>query len=73
MNNPFREHPNSVGETYLQHMIKALKFSIRLELLSLVCLIHSIFPFWYTKTTSDGIRRLLYEMKLRGRNDERGR
>ena len=71
--NPFKEHPNSVGETYLQHMIKALKFSIRLELLSVVCLVHSIFPFWYTTRTSDGVRKLLYEMKLKEKRNDRRR
>lgn len=42
----FTEHPNSVGETYLQHSVAATKLSLRLSMASLAQLVHAIFPFF---------------------------
>ena len=63
--NPFTKHPNKVGETYLQHMWKAVKFSARIEWLSFCVLIHAIFPFWYEFTGSNGIKQLNKELQKR--------
>tara|TARA_Y100000034_G_scaffold46292_1_gene56954 strand:- start:2695 stop:3012 length:318 start_codon:yes stop_codon:yes gene_type:complete len=54
----FTEHPNSVNETYLQHMWQAIKFSVKLEWLAFCVFIHAIFPFWNEFTASDGIKKL---------------
>ena len=42
----FTEHPNSVGETYLEHSITATRLSLRLSMASLAQLVHAIFPFF---------------------------
>ena len=58
MYNPFTKHPNSVDETYLEHMWCACKFFIKLQLLSVAALIHSILPFLFEFTASNGIKKL---------------
>ncbi len=58
MKNPFTEHPHSVDETYLEHMWCAVKFFCTLLRLSLSALIHSVFPFLFKNTASDGIKKL---------------
>ena len=65
MYNPFTKHPNSVGETYFEHMSKAIKFSIILEWLAFCVFIHAIFPFWNEFTGSDGVEKLNKEMQQR--------
>ena len=65
LKNPFTKHPNSVGETYLQHMWKAVKFSATLEWLAFCVIIHAIFPFWCEFTASDGINELDKELNKR--------
>jgi len=42
----FTEHPNSIGETYLEHSLVATKLSLRLSMASLAQLVHAIFPFF---------------------------
>ena len=58
MYNPFTKHPSSVNETYFEHMWCACKFFIKLQLLSFVALIHSVFPFLFEFTASRGIKKL---------------
>jgi len=58
MKNIFTKHPNSVGETYFQHMKCALGFHYTLLRLSLCAFIHAIFPFLCETTASDGIKEL---------------
>jgi len=54
----FTEHPKSVGESYLEHMINALRFAIVLLCLTLAGIVHSVFPFFFEKTVSNGIKDL---------------
>jgi len=56
--NIFTKHPKEVGESYLQHFGKALKFSSLLFSLSLKALMHAILPFCYETTVSDKIKKL---------------
>ena len=65
MKNIFTEHPNSVGESYLQHFGKALTFSMLLFSLSLKALAHAILPFLYETTVSTRIKILSDEMQSR--------
>ena len=58
MYNPFTKHPNSVNETYLEHMKCTFKFFYTLLGLSLATLIHSVFPFLFEYTASNGIKKL---------------
>jgi hypothetical protein len=54
----FKEHPEDVGETYLEHMLNALRFAFVLLCLTLAGVVHSIFPFFFEKTVSAGIKDL---------------
>ena len=56
--NPFTKHPASVNETYFEHMQCAFKFFYTLFELSFAALVHAIFPFWFERTASNGIKDL---------------
>ena len=65
MYNPFTDHPSKVDETYLEHMWCACKFFVKLQLLSVAALVHSIFPFLFEYTASRGVKDLNDCMKER--------
>ena len=69
MYNPFTKHPQTVNETYLQHMRCALGFHCTLLRLSFAALVHAIFPFLFKTTASDGIKKLNDCMKNRRKNE----
>ncbi len=48
----FTEHPNSVGESYLEHMVSATTFSFRMLAGAMCCLLHAVFPFICERTAS---------------------
>ena len=48
----FNAHPESVGETYLQHMASALAFAGKLLAATLCCLVHAVLPFLFVKSGS---------------------
>ena len=54
----FTDHPDTVGETYLGHMVFAAKFSGLLALASGAALVHAIFPFLCQTTASRIVKRL---------------
>ena len=68
MHNPFTKHPHSVGETYLQHMKKALSYGLRIQLLSLMIVVHATFPFLFENDTSDELEKINKE--LQGRREK---
>ncbi len=51
----FTEHPESVGETYVQHLAMASGFGWRMCMAGIACLLHGIFPFWFKSTGSETI------------------
>ena len=53
MKNIFTEHPQQVGEVYLQHFKFAFLFGFDLMIGGLACIIHAIFPFMFEKTGSN--------------------
>lgn len=57
--NLFTEHPNSVNETYLEHMHMSSSFGFWLLLAMGCAFVHAIFPFLFEKTAS-GIIKSLY-------------
>ncbi len=61
----FIEHPNSVGETYLEHMWFALRYSFCLCKCTFAALIHAFFPFLFTTWTSRKIEYLNVWVKTR--------
>jgi len=52
MNKLFTEHPESVGESYVEHMGVAFGFGARMLLAGLACLVHGLLPFLFVKTGS---------------------
>jgi len=63
MRHLFTRHPNSVGETYWQHLRFALKFSVFMLLASLTALIHGLFPFLLSKTSSGILYKILHDFE----------
>lgn len=54
----FTEHPESVGETYFEHMGMALSFAGRMAYGAAACLVHAFLPFLCLKTGSETITEL---------------
>lgn len=52
------DHPDEVGETYLEHMQVAFGFGSRMFMASLACFVHGIVPALHKRTGSDCIRAL---------------
>lgn len=61
----FTEHPRSIGETYLEHMIEAWNIGFHIFKFSCCVFIHSIFPFLFVTTASDGILNMAKFLKDR--------
>lgn len=54
----FTAHPESVGESYFQHLAHASGFSLRMVGGGIACFVHALLPFLFVKTGSDTIRCL---------------
>jgi hypothetical protein len=54
----FTDHPDSVGETYLEHMGSAWGFAATMLAGAVCCLLHGIFPFAFQKAGSRRITEL---------------
>jgi len=54
----FTDHPNSVGESYFQHMLFASKFSLRMASGAIAALIHAFLPFLFVSTASEMIAEM---------------
>lgn len=68
----FKEHPESVGETYLEHMAFAGWFASRLLLAGSAALIHAILPAFFQTTASTQIRELHHLLENRNRTGDKG-
>jgi|APSaa5957512535_1039671.scaffolds.fasta_scaffold759456_1 hypothetical protein len=55
-------HLRYIEMSYIEHLIRAMRFSMLLFLASIVCLIHSIIPFVLEKSASSIIKKLYREM-----------
>jgi hypothetical protein len=58
MKNIFTDHPNSVGESYLKHMLFAIKVGLKLILWGFAAIFHGIFPFVLKTYVSSNIKKL---------------
>ena len=58
----FTAHPETVDETYFEHLTVALSFAVRLLLAGLACFVHALVPGLFVKTGSNMIRQLHQEM-----------
>jgi hypothetical protein len=54
----FSEHPASVGESYGEHMVRALCFGTRMVFAGFACLVHAVLPFLFERTGSRAITEL---------------
>ena len=52
-------HLEEVGETGFQHLVKALKIALKLQLLVPVLVIHAFAPRFFTKTATNTMKEIL--------------
>jgi Family of unknown function (DUF6356) len=57
-NRLFTEHPESVGETYGEHMVRASCFGGRMVLAGFACMLHAALPFIFVRTGSETVNEL---------------
>ena len=55
---PFTTHPASVGETYLQHLASASRYSFQMIGAGVCCFIHGLLPFLFVRTGSTAVAGL---------------
>ena len=65
MENIFTKHPKEVGETYLQHGIQSIRYSLTFLFLFTIALIHAILPFLFKKIASDIVCDMSEHMECR--------
>jgi hypothetical protein len=63
----FNEHPATVGETYGQHFLMAMGFSLAMLRAAFCCALHAVFPFLCEKSGSRCIEGL-YERMVTNRS-----
>ena len=54
----FTEHPDAVGESYVEHMKVALSFAGPLSVAALGALVHAFLPFLCVTTASARVKQL---------------
>jgi hypothetical protein len=59
----FTEHPESVGETYGEHLVRAWWFGGRMVVAGLGCMLHALLPFIFVHTGSEAIDELHARMQ----------
>ena len=63
-NKVFLDHPRSVDETYLEHMLFSGRFSVKLFAAAFCALVHAIIPAAFEKTAS----RMIAQMSAKPHN-----
>jgi hypothetical protein len=61
----FKDHPDSVGETYLEHQRHALAFGGTMVLAGIACIVHGLIPAIFLTTGSRAVARLHERMVMR--------
>lgn len=54
----FTQHPETVGESYFQHLGSAWGFAATMAVGAVACLLHGLFPFAFQASGSRRIRDL---------------
>ena len=54
----FTEHPATVGESYGEHFVSAMGFSVAMLRAAFCCAVHAVLPFLFVKTGSECITEL---------------
>ena len=62
LKNRFTEHPATVGESYGEHFVSAMGFSLSMLRAAFCCAVHAILPFAFEKTGSECITGLYDRM-----------
>ena len=57
--NIFSQHPNEVGETYMQHLKRSLFTVLILLTAQAAILIHAFFPFLLVHTASNKLKSII--------------
>jgi len=65
MHRLFTEHPESIGETYGEHLVHASYFGSRMIVAGLACMLHALLPFLCVRTASQAIEELNAKMLAR--------
>lgn len=60
----FTEHPESVDETYGEHMVRASCFGGRMVVGGLACMVHALLPFIFVHSGSQAIDELHARMQI---------
>lgn len=63
--NFFTKHPTSVGETYLEHFLVAIGFSIKLLVASIAAFIHAFLPSFFKTFASEHIKKMYEQITMR--------
>ena len=59
----FTQHPETVGESYFEHLGSAWGFAATMAVAAMACLLHGLFPFAFQASGSRRIRDL-HERKI---------
>ncbi len=49
--------------SYLDHYLRAMKHAMWCMKMYTVCIIHAVFPCWFSTTFSDGVKRIASEIE----------
>jgi len=58
----FTAHPQTVGEGYGEHLMRATLFGTRMIFAGLACILHGLLPFLFVRTGSRAISELHEQM-----------
>ena len=61
----FTDHPNQMGESYIEHLICASMYGVRMIFAGFAAIIHSIFPFLFQTTASDLAKEITGDVRTR--------
>ncbi len=67
----FVEHPASVDETYLEHLISAVGFGTKMIVAGVACMVHGLLPAVFVTRGSDAICALHERMVMKRRKNSR--
>ena len=58
----FLDHPEAVGESYLEHLVVAGRFGLAMVVGGIACMIHALVPALFPITGSGTVTRLHAQM-----------
>ena len=61
----FTDHPNEMGESYIDHFFCASIYGVRMVLAGFAAIIHSLFPFIFQTTASDLAKEITGDVRTR--------